>query len=314
MRTPSNMSAKRAPVDGVLILVGKALPFSIYRSGTESLLLAQGQVVGTEGMREMLIREGCVEAGSVGAVARTLDEPEEELPKKSLLQEYEPELEIAAKQARVAVRLSRIQGGDSYVCWLLGADESYGLMFTAPRRSDNELLSVLEGDTWVFHMMHTTAAIKFVGTIRKTLFKPAPLLYVVPSRVEMRQIRGSPRVATSLRGTIDLGNGPIQLLISDLSVGGACLVAERGKHDIKAGKSGTLCFQLNLLGQSYPFKTEATITSVKEALTERHAGLLTAGARIEAQSQVDKLVLHGFVHERMALSFDATWRVLLASQ
>ena len=38
------------------------------------------------------------------------------------------------------------------------------------------------------------------------------------------------------------------------------------------------------------------------------------GGRIEVESQVERLALHGFVHERLALTFDATWRVLLAAQ
>jgi hypothetical protein len=64
------------------------------------------------------------------------------------------------------------------------------------------------------------------------LFQPAPLLYVVPSRVEMREVRGSPRVTTCLQGTLDVGDGEFRVLISDISVGGVGLVADRFEHEL----------------------------------------------------------------------------------
>jgi hypothetical protein len=217
------LGSRRIPVDRDHIVLGQALPFSIYRSDNELLLLAKGQVVGSAAMRETLIREGFVtlEKAASGNGANATRE-DEERPQKNPLVEYERELTAAAEQARVAARISRGKSNESYLSWLLGGDESYGLMFTAPRRADGNMVSLLEGDNCTFRMMHTTAAIKFVGTIRKVLFQPAPLLYVVPGSVEMREVRGCPRVA--------------------------------------------------------------------------------------------RLALHGFVHERLALTFDATWRVLLAAQ
>src|ERR1700761_1753180 len=102
------MGAKRIAVERELIVLGKELPFSVYRSDNEMLLLAKGQVVGSETMRETLIREGFM-GSEHGQSANTAAIEAKQEPPKDPLDEHERELIAAAEQARVAARISRSQ-------------------------------------------------------------------------------------------------------------------------------------------------------------------------------------------------------------
>ena len=293
------------------IVVGQPLPFSVY-SADRKLLLAKGQTVESDRTREQLIRSGRFQStGSALELSVAEESHVEEVPLvENPLEVYARDFHSAVGNSRVGVRVSREDTGETYPCWVLGADEQHGLIITAPTRSDRSIVPVNEGQTWVFRMMYLTAAVKFSGTVRKVQFEPTPLMNIsLPKQVELRHVRASPRVATCMRATIDYGK-EVPVMITDIGVGGMRIAMERERWDPKPGHRITLSFEIAMLGQDYHFKVPATIVGKPHELDKRYPALCFAGLKIEAQSEIEKLVLHSYVFERTALDFNALWKAL----
>jgi hypothetical protein len=319
------MSSKDSLLNPAYINVGQQLPVSIY-SAERKLLLAKGTVVESASVRERLLRLGhyqgsgtgmdldlaettAIRRASIGGATSEDLAPE---PEESPLNAYAREA-TAGNRPRVGVRMSREESGESFLSWILGADEQYGFIVTAPHTATRSLVSVAEGQTWLFRMIYMTAAIKFQATIHKVHFQPFPLLHLSPPhRLEMRNVRASPRVAACVNATL-VGNPDVPALITDISVGGLCIAVERRHHEFMPNEQAALCFTIELMGKSYAFKTPCHVMSIKDDLQKLHPQLSFAGVRVDLQSEHERLVLHGLVFERIALGFDALWRVLLSN-
>lgn len=293
------------------IVVGSPLPFSVY-SADRKLLLAKGQVVESERIRDQLVKSGRFQSNGS---AKELGAPEELRHDQPSLAEnpldvYIREFNAATGSTRIGVRVSREESGESFPCWVLGADEQNGLIISAPTKPDRSIVPVNEGQTWIFRMMYLTAAVKFNATIRKVQFEPMPSMNVsLPKQVELRHVRASPRVATCMRAMVDYGK-EVPVLITDIGVGGMRVAIERERWEPKPGHRVTLVFEITMLGQVYHFKVPATVVSTPNDLEKRYPALSFAGLKIEAQSETEKLVLHSYVFERTALDFNALWKAL----
>jgi hypothetical protein len=251
--------------------------------------LAKGQVVESERMRDHLVRVG--RRGNGVAVGR--EAVNDNAHGAAIIEDpfaaYTHDFNTAAGQARIGARLSREESSENYPCWVLGADNVHGLIVTAPCKPDRSLLPITEGQTWVFRLLYLTAACKFSGTINKVQFDPTPILHVSPPRqVEMRTIRTSPRVATCVRGSIDVGKN-IPALISDIGIGGVCVAVERTATELQKGQQMQVNFCIPMLGVNYNFKVPATVISVRAEFDKRFPTLQFAGAKIEAQSEIERL-------------------------
>src|SRR5438132_941860 len=127
------------------IVVGRQLQFSVY-SAEGKLLLAKGQVIESEHVRDQLIASGKFQsAGSdleLNGAANAFDNtPLIENP----LDIYARDFHSAVGSSRIGVRASRDETGESYPCWVVGADELYGLIVTAPTKPDRSIVPVSEG-------------------------------------------------------------------------------------------------------------------------------------------------------------------------
>jgi len=305
------MSEQAAAIDRDSIAVGAPLPFSVYNGG--KLLLAKGQIVENERMRDHLVRVGRREDGRAASRDFTSAAPDVDIPEDAFAA-YTQDFNAASGQARIGARLSREESSENYPCWVLGADHAHGLIVTAPSKPDRSLLPITEGQIWVFRLLYLTAACKFNGTINKVQFDPTPLLHVSPPRqVEMRTIRSSPRVATCIRGFIDLGR-QVPVLISDIGVGGLCIAVEHAQVELHKGQQMQVSFSIPMLGVSYNFKVPATVICVRPELEKRFPALQFAGVKIEAQSETERLVLHSYVYERTATDFNALWKALMSNK
>ncbi len=69
-----------------------------------------------------------------------------------------------------------------------------------------------------------------------------------------------------------------------------------------------------MLGTDCNFKVPAVVVSIKHEMDKRYPELQFAGLKIEAQSETERLVLHGFVFERTAMDFNALWKALITSK
>lgn len=303
------MSAQEPAIDGARISVGAPLPWSVY-SAERKLLLARGSIVESERVRNALLRAGrYLSNGTSLQLEEEVAAAESESP---TLDAYVRDTPAVLGQSRIGVHVSRDETSESYVCWLLGADEEHGLMVSAPSKPDRSLIAINEGQTWVFRLMYMTAAVKFAGVIRKTHYEPVPMLYVaVPAQVDMRQVRASPRVASCVRGRLDADRGP-PLILTDLSTGGARIVIERGQAALQPGQVLHLRFTLPLLDGRHVFEIKASVVSLRREFEQQYPDLCFAGVKFDALTELQRLILHGYVYERMAMDFNSFWRVLCA--
>jgi Flagellar protein YcgR/PilZ domain len=307
------MSEHAASIALESIAVGAPLPFSVF-SGDNKLLLAKGQIVESERMREHLLRVGRREGEKSARREEVIDDTSGAGLIEDPFAAYVHDFNVAAGQARIGARLSREESSENYPCWVLGADNVHGLIVTAPSKPDRSLLPISEGQTWVFRLLYLTAACKFSGTINKVQFDPTPILHVSPPRqVEMRTIRASPRVATCVRSSIDVGKH-VPALISDIGVGGVCIAVERAQTELYKGQQMQVNFCIPMLGVNYNFKVPATVLSVRAEFDKRFPALQFVGARIDAQSEIERLVLHSYVYERTATDFNALWKALMSNK
>jgi len=305
------MASHQSFTDHDSVVVGRTLQFSVY-SADRKLLLAKGQVVESERIRDQLIRAGKFQSlGSELELSTAEDSRSSHVTvAENPLDAYVRDFHNATGTTRVGVRVSRDESGDSYPCWVVGADELHGLIITAPTNPDRSIVPVNEGQTWIFRMMYLTAAVKFHGTIRKVQFEPTPLINVsLPKQVELRHVRASPRVGACIRAVIDYGK-ELPVLITDIGVGGMRVALERDRWDPQPGHRVTLVFEIPMMGQNYHFKVPATVVSRPHDLDKRYPAMSFAGLKIEAQSETEKLVLHSYVFERTALDFNALWKAL----
>jgi len=232
----------------------------------------------------------------------------------SALRLWEREVIRSMKSARSLVRVSRQGSAESFMCQILGAHELYGMMLTAPCSEKGALAAVHENESMIFSTIYGTAAVKFTGIIRKVQFKPTPLIYVTPQRVDMREIRAKPRVSTCIHAAIALGDRELPALINDIGVGGSSVAVQKSDHEFATGQQFTIRFSLSLLDVIHPLNVSATVMTIRGELTRDHPDISVAGVRVEMTSDLERLVTHAFVQERMAQELGAVWRVLFAAR
>jgi hypothetical protein len=297
------------------IVVGSPIPFSVYNADRK-LLLAKGRIVDSERVRDILIQQGMYQANSSALEldeTDVTDNDDTSQPCESPMEIFTREFHASTGQARVGVRVSREENGEGYPCWIIGADETHGLIVTAPTKPDRSLVPSAEGQMWTFRLMYLTAVVKFQATVRKVQFEPVPMLYVsAPKQVEMRNIRISPRVATCFRGSVDVGH-PIPMLITDVSINGLRIAVERKQLELKPGQRLKLSFSVNVLGKDYSFKVPAMVIATRHEFDKRFPELQFVGVKIEAQSEMELLVLHSFVYEHTSTDYNSLWKTLLVS-
>ncbi len=315
------MATEQIYIDANSIKVGAPMPFSVY-TADRKLLLARGRVVESERMRDSLIRSGRYQSNGCDIELWLPDADTEVVPdaksssaagSEAPLDSYVREFSGTTGQSRIGVRVSRDETSESFPCWVLGADVTHGLVITAPARADRSLMAISEGETWVFRLLYMTAVCKFSSTVRKVYFDPVPALSVaLPRQVELRHVRTSPRVSSCLRGTVNVGK-EISVLVSDIGVGGVRLAVERSLLELKIGQQVPVSFSIPMLGVDYAFNVSATIVSAHTELESRYPGLQFVGARIDALSETQRLVMHSYVFERAATDCNALWKVLTAN-
>ncbi|MGC3981726.1 MAG: flagellar brake domain-containing protein [Steroidobacteraceae bacterium] len=305
------MSDQPPPIDTDSIVVGKPIPFSVY-GADRNLLLAKGCIVESERVREMLVASGKFQ-DSISSVDLWLDEDgAADAQAIDPLMRYAQHFAADQAQSRVGIRMARNDAADNHACWIMGADEQHGLIITAPMQADGTMLPIAVGEQWVFRLLYLTAACRFAGTIASVQTQSVPLLTVsLPKQVEMRHIRSSPRVGACLHASLKIGRD-LPALITDLSVGGVCVAIAGKQGSLRLGQKLMLSFTLRVLNTDYSFKVPAVVMNLRSDRIDKYPDLLFAGLKIEAQSDMERLVLHSYVFERSVKDFNPLWKTLLA--
>jgi hypothetical protein len=294
------------------IVVGKPLPFSVY-GADKMLLLAKGQRVESERVRDALIRNGVLQnanpAGSGGAAKAGAAAKEEERTKLSPLAVLRHDYQNLSSRSRFGLRMSRDDGGESYLCWVVGYADRRGLILTAPTREDRTFVSVTEGQTWLFRTFYATAAFRFNAVVQKVLFDPFPYLHIqLPQTIDMRLVRKTPRAQVCVNATVS-GARDMQAVIVDMSVNGLRLALVEN-CTLAKDQAVALSFSVTLLDKQHTLTMNGRVMSCYGNSDMKHPGVSFYGLNVEPVSELDQLVLHGFVQQHLVSELDSMWQAL----
>jgi len=291
------------------IVVGRPLPFSIY-AADDTLLLAEGQIVKSEGMRETLARTG-VRISSRNGFKGTAQavRPAEE-GRFDPLTRFTNEHVKAAERWRPSLRMSRDDAGESFAVRVLAVTERNTLILTAPMRSEGSWVTVIEGQPWVFRTLYHTTAMRFQAQILKSVFEPFPHLHVVvPATIERRAVRKAARVVVTVPATLLLTTVAIPALIVDLSTGGA-RIAVNASDALMEKQSLRCALSLLILERNFPLELRATVVARETQSDPNHPDVAFYRLQFEELTDRDALTLHAYLNGVLAMDMDSFGRLV----
>lgn len=308
------MTTQKALIDKNDIVVGKPLPFSVY-GPDRMLLLAKGQLVESERVREALIRNGALQSASGlqgGGADKDRPAENEEKAKLSALAVLRQDYQNLNSRSRFGLRMSREDGSESYLCWVVGHTDRRGLMITAPVREDRTFVPVTESQIWLFRTFYATAAFRFSAVVQKVLFDPFPYLHIqLPQMIDMRLVRKVPRAQVCVTATVTDAQSArdMQAVIVDLSVTGLRLALAEGCTLAKE-QTVALNFTVPLLGRQHTMKLSGRVMSCYGVSDMKHSGVNFYGLNIEPVAESEQVVLHGYVQQHLVAELDSMWQAL----
>ena len=301
------MGDKTTPEEQQKIVVGRPLPFSVF--GAEGqLLLAEGAVVETDHTRRMLILKG-VYHHSIEEEQRPEEHREAagsspEPPLVALRRDYG----AASVGRRFALTVASPDSDENYSAWVIGVHDR-SIIVTAPRRTNGALVTFRLGQSCVCRAFQMTSAFRFRSTVTRVVFEPFPHLHIeAPQHVERRTVRNRPRAAVFLDVIIE-GASPIAAVVVDLSVSGGRLAVEEGVNFLR-GHGLRLGMKLQLIDSTFDLTLKANVVRVFGVSDGRHPKVHFYGIRFEALSELERLVLHGYVSGELALELNSLWQLL----
>jgi hypothetical protein len=277
-----------------------------------TLLLAKGQLV-SERIRDALLRNGarCV-YGSDGPPV--VEEERIEIPTICPLQAFRNAHLNNSGSMRIGFRMSREDRDESYMAWVIGTHEQRGLILSAPVSRDNSLVAMADGQSWIFRAFHGTAAFRFTGIVRKVMFDPVPYFHLqLPQTIDMRRVRQRPRAQVCLSATVTaLGQHGFQGVICDLSSCGLRLAMKQGDL-LQQHQTVHIRFSIPLFDRAHEVQATAKVMALYGAVDSRHPGVHLYGLSLVPGGELEQLILHAYVQERLVDELDSIWRVLAGS-
>jgi hypothetical protein len=186
------------------------------------------------------------------------------------------------------------------------------LVLTAPTTDEGSLIAVIKGQLLTCRWFSATTAFHFRAGITRILFEPVPLVHIeLPPVIERRTVRGEPRALATLR-TLVKANDDAEGVLVDLSVGGARIAVSENVVLTK-GQYVELHTRPQLLQRQYGLILKCQVTGSAGANDPKHPHVRFYGLNFENLSDMDRLVLHSFVQQCLAVESDVLSQVLLAS-
>lgn len=298
------------------IVVGKPLPFSIFTADGK-LLLAQGRMVDSERLRDMLVRnghhcdvtDGPGKKGRTGPGEREEDAaPVEENPLDALHRDYD----AGGDGQHLSITIAKSETDKAYPVQLIGV-HGQSIIVTAPVQSDGSLVPVLAGQVLVCRTFQLTSAFRFTAVAAKTAFEPFPHIHLqLKKEVEHRQIRGAPRARVAVRAELQT-NEKLPVVICDLSTGGARIALDIATFALEKGKKAKLLASLEVLQSKFDLELAVTVLNSMGPTDSRHPNCTFYGVKFDAPGEREGLVLHGYVGEHLLSEFHSLWQMLMAA-
>jgi c-di-GMP-binding flagellar brake protein YcgR len=154
-----------------------------------------------------------------------------------------------------------------------------------------------------------TSAFRFRSTVLKVVFEPFPHVHIeAPQHVERRTVRSRPRAAVFVNAAI---TAPVaaRAVIVDLSSTGGRLAVEQGVT-FEHKQALRIALKLELMETEFELSLAASIIKVFGASDGRHPGVQFYGIKFEAPTEIERLVLHGFVSGQLAMELNSMWQML----
>ena len=293
------------------IVVGEPLPFSVF-GADRKLLLAEGSKVGTDTIREKIIKLGVFSAGTEPAGSSTainnelMDEPLAN-PLLNLSRDYSDII----RRARFGVKISTSENGESYLCWVIGmSHRNRCLVLTAPARTDGALVPVINGQQLVCRLFNATTVFRFTGYVLKTAFEPFAYLHIgLPKNIERRIVRKVPRALVNLQAMLHTPQEHFATIV-DLSVTGARIGVAK-QVTLAVGHPVTIKTELLLLDKSQEIELEAQILATHGAADSQHPSIVFYGLKFGTLSTLQQLMLHAYVQQQLVSELDGLGQVLM---
>jgi Flagellar protein YcgR/PilZ domain len=304
-----------ARMDHDRIVVGKPLPFSIF-TAEGKLLLAQGRIVESERLRDMLVRNGHHSDVTEGSGKKSRgagerdeeEEPVEENPLDALHRDYD----AGGDGQHLSISIAKSDTDKAFPVQLMGV-HGQSIIVTAPVQSDGSLVPVLAGQVLVCRTFQLTSAFRFTAVATKTAFEPYPHLYLqLKKEVEHRQIRGAPRARVAVRAELQT-NEKIPCVICDLSTGGARIALDIATFALEKGKKAKLVARVEVLQSKFDLQLPVTVLNSMGPTDSRHPNCTFYGVKFDAPAEREGLILHGYVGEHLLAEFHSLWQMLMAA-
>jgi hypothetical protein len=298
------------------IVVGRPLPFSIF-TAEGKLLLAQGRMVDSDRLRDMLIRNGhhCDVTEGPGKKARSAAErdkeeapPPPEEPLDVLFRDYHS----GGDTQHLSISIAKGENDKPYAVQLMGV-HGQSIIVTAPVQADGSIVPVLGGQVLICRTFQLTSAFRFTAVTVKAAFEPFPhLLLQLKKEVEQRQIRGAPRARVAVRAELQT-TGKTPCVVCDLSTGGARIALDIAEFALEKGKKMTLVARFEVLKSKFDLELPVTVLNSLGPTDSRHPNCTFYGLKFDAPGEREGLVLHGYVSEHLLADFNSLWQMLMAS-
>jgi c-di-GMP-binding flagellar brake protein YcgR len=204
----------------------------------------------------------------------------------------------------IQVQLAGDKSETRHMVRVIGCLPGTSLLISTPRAGGQALL-VREGHALTVRLLAGNAVFGFESKVLRVCVAPFAYLHVAyPKEFASSVVRKAQRAATHLIASVDNdnrtdgGSEPFPMVISDLSVAGASLVAAAPIGAV--GDALMIRTKLVVGGIERYLSIAAVIRGVREREGEA-AARFRHGVEFQMLDPADQLVLHGYVYEQIAL-------------
>ena len=295
------MSANAPLFEHDKIIVGRPLPFSVF-SNDGKLLMAEGKLVESDYARDMLVQNGAYRSGVDGVTSANASVAAVD-SLANLRKDYS-----AQAGPRLVVTMAPNESHEAYAASLVGVHDQV-MLLTAPVKPDGSLVPVTPGQTWLCRTFQVTSAFRFRAPVLKVAFEPFPHLHLEsPKQVDSRKVRGHPRasvyVPCRLASLADARGA-----IVDLSVSGARLAVDSSVRLVK-DQALRVRASIAVIDSTFELDLKCTIAAAFGPSDTRHPRVFFYGLKFDGLSELESLVLHGYVAGHLAAELNGLWNVL----
>jgi hypothetical protein len=169
---------------------------------------------------------------------------------------------------------------------------------------------VVSGQVWLCRTFQATSAFRFHSTVLKVASEPFPHLYLsTPKGVETRKVRDRTRVTVLVPATLEC-TALLSCLLVDLSAGGGRIATASDSVVLERQQSIRVAFKLELTGRAFELSLKAVVVGVFGATDRQHPDIQFYGIKFLALTEVEALVLQGFVNTHQAQELNCLWQLL----